>query len=111
MNTIFIRFGSCTKSIRRRERQRLFEDARNSSRSGSRVLALMDGEDADVPLLPFSSGMREPTEWPGVGVAGRFRSTPAEPKNPYLHENNSFRSSVRPAGRLNNTIWGHMPDV
>ena len=48
---------------------------------------------------------------PGVGVAGRFRSTPADSKNPYLHADNSFRSTGKPAGRLNNTIWGHMPDV
>ena len=51
---------------------KLLEDARDRSRSGSLVLALMEGEDADVPLLPSSSGGPQPAEWPGEGVAVAF---------------------------------------
>ena len=79
------------------EVDKLLQDARGPSQSGSPVLALMDGEDAVVPLLPSSSGRRQPAEWLGEGVA----VVPGKRKpEEWLEEGCRTRGRTRPSAEL-----------
>jgi len=91
------KFWKLHQEYSQEEVEKLLQDARDPSRSGSPVLALRDGEDAVVPSLPSSSGRRQPAEWLGEGVA----VVPGKRKpEEWLEEGCRTRGRTRPSAEL-----------